>query len=132
MPRKTRFETDLRAAFSRHVSTESLDFALALIAGRAEPLDVPAAAQLERQCYNPPGHHHLLMTALNSLLGTHGCETVGPVDMRNGPPVEYLNAGDTYSTTLLWFRDLDSGRGRFRIGCMADAVEWCERKGIET
>jgi hypothetical protein len=73
--------------------------------GFIDPLTVDAAMRLERQCFNPPSQHYLAMTALDALLGTHGVEYIGEVDMRDGPPVEYLNTGDTYAPTLIWYRD---------------------------
>jgi hypothetical protein len=45
--------------------------------------------------------------AIDLALGTHGVEALGPVDMRSGPPYEYCNAGDTYSTTIVYDRDRD-------------------------
>src|SRR5688572_26207947 len=109
MAKPTKFEINLRAAFERTVGPENVTTAIALIRGEAEPLEVSEAARkLERQCYNPPGHHYLLMTALDDLLGTCGVEHIGEVNMHDGPPVEYLNTGDSYALTLMWFRD--SGR----------------------
>jgi hypothetical protein len=101
----TKFEQRLRAAFERTAGDENCTKALAIIRGEVDPLTVDAAVQLERQCYNPPGRHYLTMTALDSLLGTCGVEYLGDVDMRDGPPVEYLNTGDTYAPTLVWHRD---------------------------
>src|SRR4051812_21697573 len=101
----TKFEQRLRAAFERTAGDANCTKALAIIRGELDPRTVDAAQQLERQCYNPPGQHYLAMTALDSLLGTHGVETLGDVDMRDGPPVEYLNTGDTYAATLVWYRD---------------------------
>ncbi len=62
--------------------------------------------------------------AMDAVLGTHGVEPLGTVDHREGPPYEYLNAGDTYSTTLIYDRDAD----RVFIGSWGDVVESDERK----
>lgn len=117
--RTTKFERDLRAAFERTAGPGACTQALAIIRGELDPRTVPAAQQLERQCYNPPGRHYLTMTALDSLLGTHGVEHLGDVDMRDGPPVEYLNTGDTYAPTLVWYRS----SGRFYIRSWGDVAE---------
>lgn len=101
----TKFEQRLRAAFERTAGARNVDAALAIIRGELDPLVVPAAVELKRECYNPPGRHYLTMTALDALLGTHGVEHIGEVDMHSGPPVEYLNTGDTYAATLVWYRD---------------------------
>lgn len=130
MPRVTKLELALREAFSR-APTENVDLALALIQGRYsdEQLDaIPAVVALRHSCYSEPWQHHKLMTALDSLLETHGCEYIGEVHMHDGPPVEYLNVGDSYTATVVWYRDLCT----FRVQCFADAVEWCERRHITT
>lgn len=127
MARVTKFETDLRQAFERTVGAGNVTTALAIIRG-ADPRIVQAAVILDCKCYHPPGRHHLMMTALDSLLGTHGIEHIGEVEMRTGPPVEYLNTGDSYVWTLVWYRDL----GKFRVQGYVDAVEWCERRGVST
>jgi len=101
----TKFEQRLRAAFERTAGDENCTKALAIIRGELDPLTVDAAQRLESQCYNPPGRHYLTMTALDSLLGTHGVEHIVDVDMHNGPPVKYLNTGDIYADTLVWYRD---------------------------
>lgn len=125
MPRKTKFELSLRAAFERTVGPDAVTQALGVIAGDIDPRTVPAAAELERQCYNPPGRHYLMMTALDSLLGTCGVEYLGEVNMYDGPPVEYLNAGYSYADTLVWFRS----SGRFYVKSWGDVAEanpqWC-------
>lgn len=123
MTRKSKFETDLRAAFERTVLSEDLDLALSLIRGEADPLLVPAAQELERRCYGRPSKHHLTMVALDALLGTCGVEYIGEVHMANGPPVEYLNTGDQYAPTLVWFRN----SRRFYVRCWADCVGYAER-----
>lgn len=128
MPRVTKFETDLRAAF-RNVDPANITLALLLINDRMSDDDLdsmPAVSELRRQCYNEPSKHHKVMTALDSLFDTCGVEHIGEVHMHDGPPIEYLNTGDSYAATVVWYRDL----GKFRVQCYADAVEWCERRNI--
>jgi hypothetical protein len=120
MSRVTKFEQRLRAAFERNVGKEAVDTALAIIARKVHPRTVPAAEQWERQCYNRPSLHELTMCALDSLLGTHGVECIGDVDMHDGPPVEYLNTGDSYAHTVVWYRDRKT---EWRVEGWADAAE---------
>ena len=131
MARVTKFETALRQAFP-NVQSENVDLALRLIRGdysNAELEAVPAVADLISRCYGRPSRHHAVMTALNALLETYGCEYLGHVHMTDGPPVEYLNVGDAYTATLVWYRDL-TGRNQWRVQGYADAVEWCERRAV--
>lgn len=47
--------------------------------------------------------------AIDEVMGTYGVEGLGPG--RSGdyaPPYEYLNAGDTYATTLIYHRSADN------------------------
>lgn len=118
MSKPTKFETKLREAFPK-LPSESIDLALRLIRGKADPLDTEAGQRRKAECYNDPGHHDLLMHALNALLETHGVEYVGEVDMHTGPPVEYLNTGDSYAWTLVWYRDSE----KFRVEGYCDAIE---------
>lgn len=74
-----------------------------------------------RSCYNDPydsgmWRRTMALHAIDVLLETYGVESL---DMRNGPPCEYCNAGDPYSTTLIYYRDVDALRigrmlGRYR------------------
>lgn len=66
-----------------------------------------------RQCYSDPYTSQIwrvtmTMHAIDRALGTYGVEAMGPT--RSGdyaPPYEYCNAGDTYSTTLVYDRRKD-------------------------
>lgn len=83
----------------------------------------PAAQELERRCYNPPGLAYMRMTALNAEAGTFGIEAVwkagtGPGDCTSRPAFEYLNTGDTYTSTLIRFRG-----GRYTIRDWGTIVE---------
>lgn len=62
------------------------------------------------------------MRALDELLETHGVEAIRN---RNGHAVaEYLNTGDTYTTTILY----DHTTRSFRVTSMGDWVEHYERR----
>jgi hypothetical protein len=121
-----KFEQALRAAFERTAGEANVTLAMRIIRGEIDPRSIPAAERLEAQCYNRPSTHYLAMVALDSLLGTHGVEHIGEVDMCDGPPVEYLNTGDTYAATLVWYRD----RVRpWSVESWGDVAERLERRG---
>jgi hypothetical protein len=69
--------------------------------------------------YHPPHTSHLRLCLLDELAETHGVESF---QVRDGTWCEYLNAGDTYASTLILFR------GRYRVACWGDIVE---REGAE-
>jgi hypothetical protein len=76
------------------------------------------------QCYHDPFNSYMwrvtmALHAIDRILGTHGVEPLGPVDMHSGPPAEYCNVGDPYTATLIYVRDADE----LRIGCWGDLVE---------
>lgn len=61
------------------------------------------------------------LRALDCILDTHGVEAIvrESDSVYSAPFMEYLNTGDTYATTLLYFRDSDA----LRIGSWGDVVE---------
>lgn len=75
---------------------------------------LPACATIIAECYHPPKTYDLRLAALDAIAGTYGVEAF---QTRDGDWCEYLNAGDTYATTLLRFR------GRYRVGCWGDIAE---------
>lgn len=88
-----------------------------------------ATAEYARRCYNDPFDSGMWRTtmalhAIDVLLGTHGVESLGHVSMHDGPPYEYCNAGDPYTTTLIYHRDADA----LRIGCWGDIAEKMPRE----
>lgn len=88
---------------------------------RSELLELPEGAARARECYHPPATWDIRMTCLNALAGTYGVESFqldnGDAWSRDAASCEYLNAGDTYATTLLRVR------GKYRVGCWGDIAE---------
>lgn len=80
---------------------------------RRELEELPAGAARVQECYNPPATSDLRLTCLDALAGTHG---VDAFETRHGW-CEYLNAGDTYSVTLVRYR------GRYRVTTWGDIAE---------
>lgn len=137
MPRLSAFERQLRAAFGRTTEPGAVARALELIhaeechdlsTARRLALQSERAQQRDRQSYNPHRTHTLVLEALNEWLGTCGDEYLGEVEMRDGPPVEYLNVGDPYVDTVVWFRDGYRGR-HYHVMGWGDALEIAERRG---
>lgn len=124
-PRKrpmTVFERDLRAAFERTVLPENIDTALAIIAGKRDAHDyLYASGRIEAWHLRLPKYAAALR-ALDMLLGTCGVESLGGKSddpAHTGAPFEYLNTGDGYAPTVVWYRS----SGRFYIRCWASIVE---------
>lgn len=78
----------------------------------------PAAIELVRQCYHPPGLGYMRMVALNHAAGTHGIEAVWHAGDTDAPAFEYLNTGETYAPTIIRWSD-----GRYRVASFGDIVE---------
>lgn len=124
MPSMKRLVSDL------NLSIEDAHFIRAIghAVDRADALKVvldtdPRTAPLARDVdgtLNAMWRRTYALRAMNAILGTHGVEGIGGHDTPfSGPPYEYLNAGDTYATTLIWTRATDT----IRIGCWGDIAE---------
>lgn len=84
-----------------------------LLMTREQLLATPVGAARFAECYHPPKTQDLRMECLNALGEFHGVEcfhTDKGVCM-------YLNAGDTYTTTLVRFN------GAYRVSCWGDIAE---------
>jgi hypothetical protein len=79
-----------------------------------ELLDLPENDHFVRSSYNTPSHDALILNALNELGDFHGVEAISNDD---GEYLEYLNAGDTYAGTLIYWR------GNYRVTTIGDMVE---------
>ena len=74
-----------------------------------------------RGCWNQPSRLSIKLSMADDIIEGCGVEYSGEVDMRDGPPLEYVNQGDTYAVTLCWFR------GRYVVSTWGDIVERHER-----
>lgn len=88
---------------------------------------VPSTSAYVRRCYHDPYRSHMwrvtiALHAINSILGTFGVESLRSRDdsFHGGPSHEYLNAGDAYATTLVYYRAANA----LRIACWGDIVEF--------
>jgi hypothetical protein len=57
------------------------------------------------------------MSMLNDALQTYGVEYIARGSNAKSPAIEYCNAGDTYTPTLMFVR------GNYVVGCWGDIVE---------
>ena len=84
----------------------------------------PTREYVRRMCSNPYNSATWRITvvlyAMNTIIGTYGIEALGPNVGGPRPPLyEFLNAGDAYTTTLIYTRGTDT----LRIGCWGDIAE---------
>ena len=80
-----------------------------------------ATSEWLRHLHNPATPPEVKMPMANDIIGGFGVEYCGHVDMRDGPPLEYVNLGDTYDTTLCRFQ------GRYVVCSWGDIVERHEK-----
>lgn len=80
---------------------------------RDQLLRTPIGAARAAECYNPPSTQDIRMECLNALGEFYGVECI---DTKKGECL-YLNAGDTYTPTLVRFN------GSYRITTWGDIVE---------
>lgn len=82
---------------------------------RAQLIDLPAGSARVAECWHAPKTWDVRMHCLNAsdpgLYGLESCESVG------GEHAEYLNTGDTYAPTLIYWR------GFYRVQSLGDFVE---------
>jgi hypothetical protein len=128
MPSSKRLQTALRldskqAALIRAVghATDDGEALSAIIEA-----SIPKTAEYVRRMHSDPYNSHVwrvtvALNAMDNIVGTHGVESLGPSDQddRFAPPYEYLNAGDSYATTLIYRRRTDT----LSLGCWADIAD---------
>ena len=74
------------------------------------------------ECLNPPKWYDVRLHALNAIEpGLHGVETM---ETTSGEYADYLNTGDMYADTLIYWR------GAYRVQSVGDFVETQERNGV--
>lgn len=81
----------------------------------------PAAFERDRASYRTHKTYVLRMEALDAAARTYGVESA---QSTNGEYVEYLNTGETYADTIIYWR------GNYRVQSFGDFVETMERQGI--
>lgn len=74
------------------------------------------------ECYYHPNWYDVRLTVLDSIdPGLHGVEGI---ESNNGEWATYLNTGDTYAPTLIYWR------GRYRVQSIGDFIESMEKRSV--
>ena len=82
---------------------------------RSQLENLPAGRERLAECYHRPATYDLRLTCLDAICeSSHGVEAF---QIKNGDVCEYLNTGDTYSVTLIYFK------GRYRVASWGDIAE---------
>lgn len=89
---------------------------------RAELEETESGAQRARECYHRPQTCDIRLHVLNDAGGLHGVESV---ESESGEFASYLNTGDSYADTVIYWR------GRYRVQSVGDFVETLERAGVK-
>lgn len=83
---------------------------------------LPAAQARIAECMHPPKKYDVRMHCLNAIEpGLHGLEAC---EAANGEFADYLNTGDTYAPTVIYWR------GAYRVQSLGDFIETLERNGV--
>jgi hypothetical protein len=110
----------------RETWPEQADQILGLIRGSIDPDTFQSVETLVQLCYCPPDKHERIACALNEVLNMHGVEACFAEGEFRSATFEYLNAGDTYASTLTYRR----GHG-WRVSTMGDEIERLKSKGVQ-
>jgi len=89
-----------------------------LLEKKRKTREYASVQELIKQSYREPFYYDRLMCAANEICNTCGVESFRA---KNGDYWEYLNAGDTYTPTLL----LNRRTGRLIVSSWGDVVERC-------
>lgn len=93
-----------------------------LCMSRSELLQTEGGKARDAECWHAPKTYDLRMHALNAIdAGLHGVESAESV---NGEYAEYLNTGDTYAPTLIYWR------GNYRVQSLGDFIETMQRNNV--
>lgn len=89
---------------------------------RAQLLELPAGSARFAACLHAPRTYDIRMHCLDALeSGLHGVEAVKST---GGEYADYLNAGDSYAATLIYWR------GAYRVQSLGDFIETMARRGV--
>ena len=107
----------LRAAFGENAPEARRIFEMS----RAELKTRADVAEMVRASFHAPKTYILRLAALNACGDFHGVEAV-----RTSADefAEFLNAGDSYAATVIYWR------GRYRVQSLGDFVETMARAGV--
>jgi hypothetical protein len=84
---------------------------------RAQLLETETGKERAAECHNPPKTYDIRMECLNHCGGFHGVEGIETAS--GGEWVTYLNTGDSYADTVIFWR------GKYRVQSVGDFIEKC-------
>ena len=88
---------------------------------REQLRETEAGAARCADCYHAPKTYDIRLHVLNNVAGFHGVEAM---QTGNGRYADYLNAGDSYAPTIIYWD------GQYRVQSIGDFVETMERRGV--
>jgi len=109
-----------------NITQEQAQTVRGLIRGEIRTKDAgcfPKANAYFAKCHREPERLARILECLNEVLEMHGVEAIGEC-RTYGPPAEYLDAGDTYTATLLF----DHIAGNFKLISWGEWLEKNENK----
>lgn len=116
-----------KIAAGMNCTLETATMARRIMRGEVRITDNPLFPQTNQwiaKCYHKPRRIELILSALNEVLECHGVEAFNSRESRMHAIAEYLNTGDTYSTTILFRHDT----GTFRLTSWGDFFEANEKR----
>lgn len=96
----------------------------ALLKGESRTSFYSSVRELTKMCLNPPRYSERLMCALDEILEGYGTEVIWGINGEPWPVAEYVNMGDTYSTTIMY----DHERDTVQVTSFGDWVARNERR----
>jgi hypothetical protein len=104
---------NLAAIFSDPITAKSI-----LKMTRAQLIEHPAGRARVEECMHSPRTYDIRLSVLNDIGGFHGVESI---ESSRGERADYLNSGDSYTPTLIYWR------GSYRV---QDVGTLIERAGV--
>lgn len=89
---------------------------------RAELSELLAGKARIDECYHPPKTYDVRLACLNAI--EPGMHSVEAIESENGEYADYLNTGDSYTDTLIYWQ------GRYIVQSVGDFIEVKERQGV--
>jgi hypothetical protein len=97
------------------ISKEQCKEIRAILTGKVNPDEY--CEEWINECYHRPGLHELKMYAINKVMHGFGVEYIPGGNNSKSPSIEYINMGDTYTTTICFVN------GKYRVCSWGDIVE---------
>ena len=112
----------LKKYMGDRLTVDQIKQAIALINGKADPMQYESVQKWVSQCYNKPPEIDKILEALNEVLEGYGTEPLrgAHVDGYHWDcQAVYINFGDTYTPTIIY----DNVKDKFLVSSWGDFVE---------